>query len=148
MVLVVLLIASAGAILLRRARPPPLGPARPAASCALPVERAGEGIQCMDENSMRAGTLSPGDRLLPDGTRARMAPARLELFAVPLDPNRAPVEELASLPGIGPALAARIAAARPFASVDDVARVEGIGRRRLRALRPRLRIEAPVAIAR
>ncbi|HAD07671.1 MAG TPA: hypothetical protein DCE76_11000, partial [Anaerolineaceae bacterium] len=32
--------------------------------------------------------------------------------------NRATIEELASVPGIGPALAERIVAARPFNSVD------------------------------
>lgn len=49
--------------------------------------------------------------------------------------NTAEVEELRSLPGIGPALASAIVAGRPFASVDELARVPLIGPRRLTALR-------------
>lgn len=48
-----------------------------------------------------------------------------------LDPNRAPDVELARLPGVGPALAARIIADReahgPFRRPDDLLRVRGIG---------------------
>lgn len=47
-----------------------------------------------------------------------------------LDVNSADVERLVTLPGIGPALAARIVAERdrrPFASLDDLTRVRGIG---------------------
>jgi len=49
--------------------------------------------------------------------------------------NSATAEELRQLPGIGPALAAAIVEARPFASVDDLLRVRGIGPRRLAGLR-------------
>lgn len=47
-----------------------------------------------------------------------------------LDVNRAGIRELEALPGVGPALARRIVeerAIRPFSSVDDLARVRGIG---------------------
>jgi competence protein ComEA len=48
-----------------------------------------------------------------------------------LDVNRATEDELTVLPGIGPALAARIVRDRdergPFGSIDDLARVNGIG---------------------
>lgn len=49
--------------------------------------------------------------------------------------NSATAEELRQLPGIGPALAAAIIAARPFDSVNELQRVRGIGPRRLAALR-------------
>lgn len=49
--------------------------------------------------------------------------------------NIATAGELRQLPGIGPALAAAIIAARPFATMDDLLRVPGIGSRRLAALR-------------
>ncbi len=54
----------------------------------------------------------------------------------PLDLNRASAAELTQLPGVGPTLSARIVAARPFASVDELRRVKGIGAKTLEALRP------------
>jgi competence ComEA-like helix-hairpin-helix protein len=73
----------------------------------------------------------------PVGTTERppkpIEPAR------PLDLNRASATELTRLPGIGPALADRIVAARdsqgPFASVDDLRRVRGVGPAKLAAFR-------------
>ncbi len=56
----------------------------------------------------------------------------------PVDLNKATAEELQRLPGIGPALAARIIEARkttPFKSVDDLRRVPGIGPKTLDKLR-------------
>jgi DNA uptake protein ComE-like DNA-binding protein len=53
----------------------------------------------------------------------------------PLDLNRATEPELARLPGVGPALASRIVAARPFADVDDLRRVKGVRRATLERLR-------------
>ncbi len=63
-------------------------------------------------------------------------PERVEL-------NRATEEELTALPGIGPALAARIVAARveaPFTSVEDLVRVRGIGPATVERLRPLARV--------
>jgi competence protein ComEA len=57
----------------------------------------------------------------------------------PLDLNRATIEQLDELPGVGPATAAAIVAHRdangPFGSVDDLADVRGIGPAKLDALR-------------
>jgi DNA uptake protein ComE-like DNA-binding protein len=44
-----------------------------------------------------------------------------------LDINSASAAELQDIPGIGPALAGRIIAARPFKSADDLRHVKGIG---------------------
>ena len=41
--------------------------------------------------------------------------------------NTATMEELCALPGVGPVIAERIAAQRPFASPEDLLSVEGIG---------------------
>ena len=137
------------ALLFQRAlrSPGALGPEVAAASCAVAIERVGEGVTCLGEEEARRAGIFAGDRVGGPGRRlvkiGRMAPSRLELFAVPLDVNAAPVEELASLPGIGPKLAERIAAARPFANIQDLGTVKGVGARRMEALRPRLRITAP-----
>jgi len=62
-----------------------------------------------------------------------------DVGAEPVDLNEAPAELLETLPGIGPATAAAIVAHReqqgPFASVDDLASVRGIGPAKLDGLR-------------
>lgn len=50
--------------------------------------------------------------------------------------NTATQDELEILPGVGPGLAPRIIAARPFTEVEDLVRVSGIGARSLDGLRP------------
>lgn len=57
-----------------------------------------------------------------------------------LDLNHSSSDELQRIPGIGPALAARIIAARPFSSVDDLRRVSGIGPSSLERFRPHLTV--------
>jgi hypothetical protein len=76
----------------------------------------------------------------------RMRGEDLEALAVPVDLNRATVEELESLPGIGPELARRIVEGRPYASVDALLRVRGIGPARLTAVRPRARAATPQSV--
>ncbi|HJK93884.1 MAG TPA: helix-hairpin-helix domain-containing protein [Polyangiaceae bacterium LLY-WYZ-15_(1-7)] len=57
-----------------------------------------------------------------------------------IDVNTASREDLELLPRIGPTLAERIEEARPFASVDELVRVRGIGPRTLERLRPMVRV--------
>src|SRR5687767_14540421 len=56
----------------------------------------------------------------------RPAPAVRARADTPVDVNRASEGELTGLPGIGPALAARIVAARPFGEIDELRRVRGL----------------------
>jgi competence protein ComEA len=123
------LVSLAFVFALHALRPPSvLGRAGPAPPCAIPIERPGRGVACVD-GGWRAGDREGGGRMAPD---------RLAAWGAPVDINRATVEELASLEGIGRKLGARIVAARPFAHVEDIARVRGVGRRRLARLRARL----------
>ena len=53
-----------------------------------------------------------------------------------LDVNTATEEELKAITGIGPVMAARIIAARPFKSADDLKNVSGIGDKKYETIRP------------
>ena len=53
-----------------------------------------------------------------------------------IDVNRATDKELRSVPGIGAVIAARIIAARPFRSADDLKKVNGIGEKNYAKIRP------------
>lgn len=80
-----------------------------------------------------ASRASPAPTGRMPGTPGRTRPAP------PLDLNRADTLALQALPGVGPALARRIVAAReeaPFRSVEDLLKVRGIGPATLARLRP------------
>lgn len=82
-----------------------------------------------------------------DAAAPRSGPARL-LFGAALDPNRADATTLEVLPGIGPARAAAIVAARcerTFASVSELRRVPGIGPRTLERIAPALAVSGAPA---
>jgi predicted flap endonuclease-1-like 5' DNA nuclease len=138
-----LLLATA-LLLARAALPAPsLGPPHPAEPCPIPVELAGRGVRCLDSATATRLGAQAGDRVDSfdhPADRTRMAPARLATLEAPVDPNRASLDELASLPGVGPSLAARIAERRPYRSTDDLLRVPGIGAKRLSQIAPRIRI--------
>jgi DNA uptake protein ComE-like DNA-binding protein len=53
-----------------------------------------------------------------------------------IDINTATEKELKMIPGIGPVMAARIIAARPFRSADDLKKVNGIGDKKYATIRP------------
>lgn len=71
-------------------------------------------------------------------------PPLLWLTDARVDINRAGVEELRTVPGVGPVTAARIVREReaggPFASIEELTRVGGFGLARVRALSDRLRV--------
>ncbi len=82
-----------------------------------------------------AAPVRPGDQIVVPGPGA--APAERGSGRISL--NRATPEELESLPGVGPVLAARIVAYRdqngPFTEVEDLLDVPGIGEAILASLR-------------
>jgi competence ComEA-like helix-hairpin-helix protein len=135
-VLIAFIVVGSVWLAVHAARPPPaLGRAGPPLACAAPVEKTGVGVVCLTTAMAETQHLVAGDRV---GGPGRMAPDRIAAWHVPVDVNRATVEELASLDGIGPKLAARIVAGRPFMTIEGVAHIKGIGARRLAHLRDRL----------
>lgn len=61
-----------------------------------------------------------------------------KLLEGPLSLNTATERELQSIKGIGPALATKIIAGRPYKTVDDLLKVKGIGPKTLEKMRPYL----------
>jgi len=62
----------------------------------------------------------------------------------PINVNMAMIDELRTLPGIGPKLAQRIIderQKRPFATVEELRRVSGIGPKTLEKLRPHIEVD-------
>jgi competence protein ComEA len=90
----------------------------------VPAELVEETRRALEMEERRRTPLAPGERV---------------------DPNRDPEVELARLPGIGPAMAARIAESRdrdgPFARPDDLLRVPGIGPATLERIRALLDLD-------
>lgn len=86
------------------------------------------------------------------GARRALAGDERLLLGLPLDPNQATARDLAFVPGLSAALAEEVVADRsdggPFASVDELLRVRGVGPRRLERARPFLAVErAPDGVA-
>ncbi len=84
-----------------------------------------------------------GDDEVPVVVGGPSSPAD-EASAVPLDVNTATLDQLDSLPGVGPATAAAIVAERDrvggFGAVDDLIEVSGIGPAKLEQLRDLVRV--------
>lgn len=64
--------------------------------------------------------------------------------AAPIDLNTATTRELQSISGVGPTLAARIIAGRPYKFVDDLLRVPGIGTKLFAKIRPNVVVKGDV----
>ena len=58
----------------------------------------------------------------------------------PVDLNTADLKALESLPGVGPATAKKIIAARPFESVDDLSKVKGMSKAKVDALKDKVTV--------
>jgi hypothetical protein len=113
--------------------------------CALALPGAGAGgPACIrpEESDARDGwtrRVRCGDPAAAPGPALR-GPARV-LFGLALDPNQADAATLEVLPGIGPLRARaieRAGAERPFARVDDLLRVPGVGPVTLERVRDQL----------
>jgi competence protein ComEA len=114
-----------------------LGNAAPAAvNLARPVQD-GEQIWVPTKDEFaKSGGLAPPS---PGGSSAGGSAGAGTAAQSPIDLNTADAALLDTLPGVGPSTAAKIVADReangPFASVDDLGRVTGIGPKKLDALK-------------
>ena len=80
----------------------------------------------------------PAPAVLPADV-AEPPPPPLWMTGDRVDLNHASLRQLQTLPGVGKVTAERIIAQRPFNSVDDLARVGGLGPARIRAIAERAR---------
>ena len=87
-----------------------------------------------------AKTIQPGAAKPAKEAKAPPAPG------TPVDLNTADLKALEALPGVGPATAKKIIAARPFQSVDDLSKIKGMTKTKLAALKDKVTVgAAPLA---
>ena len=118
------------------------------------MNRAFHPVGCLVWVAFVAGSTGAiaGNPTAPHQTPPAVAssPAPSEKGATQLDINRASVEELCSLPGIGRKKAETIVEyrrKRPFTRLTQLLRVKGIGKKTLKRLKPLLRVDRPISAA-
>jgi competence protein ComEA len=104
------------------------------------IAAAGGSTRAADLSSVNlASVLRDGDQVVIPGVGDAVTPSAGSDADGQIRINRATVAELEELPGVGPVLAERIAAYRdehgPFAAVEDLLDVPGIGEGKLATLR-------------
>lgn len=104
---------------------------QPAAYLRLVVRAGGEEASAVDWEAALGG---PAETPAPQPPPGR-----------PLDLNAATVEDLLALPGVGPAIADRIARYRErcggFVLAEELLEIEGIGKEKFAAIRPYVTVE-------
>jgi competence protein ComEA len=103
-------------------------PGKSARPRAAPLANAPASISAMPAPTSSIATTTPSE------TKRSHAKEIPELGKI--DVNTATEKELRSVPGVGPVMAARIIAARPFRSADDLKKVNGIGDKNYAKIRP------------
>jgi competence protein ComEC len=104
----------------------------------IPLKRTDEsGTIAIRSDGRRPEVVEPRDVTATRSVPAGDSGPRAALVNV----NTATEDQLKELPGVGPALARRIIAGRPYRTVNDLIEVEGIGEKKLAELRPRVTAE-------
>lgn len=118
------------------------------------LEKAG-GIREVDPvpQSLSSEELETGTRIViarenPDEIKVksgRMEAKKLLVFSIPLDLNRASLEDLCLIPGIGDALAKEIIACREkrgaFRSIQELKEVKGMGHKKWERVHPHVTVK-------
>jgi DNA uptake protein ComE-like DNA-binding protein len=99
-----------------------------ATATSRPSPDASHSISVTPTSSSSTATMSP--------VEAKKSRAKEKTPLGKIDINTATEKELTTVPGIGHVTAARIIAARPFRSADDLRRVSGIGDKKFAQIRP------------
>jgi DNA uptake protein ComE-like DNA-binding protein len=117
----------------------PGGPASAAAAVPAPAARPA----AAPDSTAPVGDAADVPAARPRPARGARGSGAAKGPPTPLDPNTAPLDSLQLLPGVGPVLAARIAAAREggavFRQPSDLLAIKGIGPASLARLAPFLR---------
>jgi DNA uptake protein ComE-like DNA-binding protein len=95
---------------------------------ATPLANSSPWISSTPTPSSSIATSSPAEAKEPHA-KEKIALGRIDI-------NTATEKELKMIPGIGPVMAVRIIAARPFRSADDLKKVSGIGGKKYAQIRP------------
>ena len=111
------------------------------------IKAAGDSAPGADLSTINlARVLSDGEQIYVDATVLNSAGKRVSktLHSGPINVNRATVAQLDSLDGIGPVIAKRIIEYRkvngPFATVEDLQKVSGIGTAKFAIIKSKLRV--------
>jgi DNA uptake protein ComE-like DNA-binding protein len=119
----------AGRLNLRAQKLPPL-------SVFVPGEKARSRAAPLANTFSRVSATAAPSALTVSSARDKKSHAKEETPLGKIDINTATEKELTTVPGIGHVMAARIIAARPFRSADDLKRVSGIGDKKYARARP------------
>jgi len=122
---------NAGRLNVRAQKPAPFSvfvPGKSARPHAAPLANSPTSISAMPAPTSSIATTKPSET---KRSHAKEMPGLGKI-----DINTATEKELTTVPGIGHVMAARIIAARPFHSADDLKRVSGIGDKKYMLIRP------------
>jgi DNA uptake protein ComE-like DNA-binding protein len=103
-------------------------PSSVASATSQPSSNVSHSISVTPKSSSSAAAMSPIE------TKKSHAKEKTPLGKI--DINTATEKELTTVPGLGHVMAARIIAARPFRSADDLKKVNGIGDKKYAQIRP------------
>ena len=105
-------------------------------SAFVPKKRTRSGLSPAISPAVLSPVATPAALITRSPVEMNGSHAKQKIPLGKIDINTATEKELTTVPGIGHVMAARIIAARPFRSADDLKRVSGIGEKKYKQIRP------------